>query len=91
MAAMRSDDETVNIAKHAGLCLDLFESGITRFYGPGQRIAEEHLLRFNLWASNIGVFAGAHASLDYRLRDAPSVKGTVVSILNILRAGIEGI
>ena len=30
--------------------------------------------RFNIWASNMGVFATLHASLDYRLRDLEEVK-----------------
>ncbi|THV45988.1 hypothetical protein BGAL_0429g00030 [Botrytis galanthina] len=37
-----------------------------------QKTALAQLARFNLWASNIGVFAARHSSLDYRL----PLKGT---------------
>ncbi|KAI8945489.1 hypothetical protein F4801DRAFT_568093 [Xylaria longipes] len=40
--------------------------------------------RYNLWTSNIGVFASRHASLDYRLRTAPSVRAAVDGNLEIL-------
>jgi uncharacterized protein (DUF2235 family) len=40
--------------------------------------------RFNIWASNIGVFAAKHSSLDYRLRTAPSAKIAVDGNLYIL-------
>lgn len=49
-----------------------------------QKIATAQLVRFNLWAANIGVFAPRHASLDYRLRTAPTVKTAVEGNLEIL-------
>ncbi|KAK3942415.1 hypothetical protein QBC46DRAFT_256506, partial [Diplogelasinospora grovesii] len=49
-----------------------------------RRIAGTQLSRFNLWASNIGVFSSRHASLDYRLRTAPAVKAAVNGNLEIL-------
>ncbi|KAI9643120.1 hypothetical protein NHQ30_008855 [Ciborinia camelliae] len=39
-----------------------------------QKRASEEFLKFNLWASNLGVFAARHASLEYRLRTAPKVR-----------------
>jgi hypothetical protein len=37
--------------------------------------------RFNIWASNMGVFATLHASLDYRLRDLGDVKELILEHL----------
>jgi hypothetical protein len=39
--------------------------------------AQSQLSRFNLWCSNIGVFATHHASLDYRLRTANAARTAV--------------
>lgn len=41
--------------------------------------------RFNIWSTNMGVFATLHASLDYRLRDLTDVKELILEHLrNIL-------
>jgi hypothetical protein len=45
--------------------------------------------QFRIWAENIGIFASDHASLDYRLRDAPDVKESVVSLMQSLRSDLE--
>jgi hypothetical protein len=37
--------------------------------------------QFRVWAKNLGVFATDQASLDYRLREAGSVKGNLVNLL----------
>lgn len=39
--------------------------------------AQMQFERFSLWASNIGVFAQGPASLDHRLRAAPTAKAAV--------------
>lgn len=49
-----------------------------------QKLALTQLARFNLWASNIGVFASRHASLDYRLRTALSVRAAIEGNLEIV-------
>jgi len=49
-----------------------------------RRFASAQLARFNLWASNIGVFAETHASLDYRLRAAPKMQLAIQGKLKIL-------
>jgi hypothetical protein len=49
-----------------------------------KRIAGAQLGRFNLWTSNIGVFSSCQASLDYRLRTAPTAKAAVDGNLEIL-------
>jgi hypothetical protein len=49
-----------------------------------RKAASVQLARFNLWASNIGVFAALHASLDFRLRTDPVVRATIEGNLEIL-------
>ncbi|KAF4539972.1 Tetratricopeptide-like helical protein [Lasiodiplodia theobromae] len=46
---------------------------------------DDQLARFNIWASNIGVFASGHASLDYRLRDSPEAKTLMIQLLEGLQ------
>lgn len=48
------------------------------------QLASTQLARFNLWASNIGVFATRYASLDYRLRTAPVVRIAIEGNLEIV-------
>ena len=49
-----------------------------------QTISCKQLERFNVWASNNRVFAPSRASLDYRLRAAPTAKAAV-------EAGLENL
>jgi hypothetical protein len=51
---------------------------------PQRLAAETQLARFNLWASNIRVFASQHASLDYWLRTAPLFTAVIEGNLEIL-------
>lgn len=44
--------------------------------------------RFNLWASNMGVFAAVHASLDYRLRDLADAKELILEQLDYMMEGL---
>lgn len=46
--------------------------------------ADHQLVRFKLWASNIGIFAIRHASLDYRLRTDDLVKTSIWNDLEVL-------
>jgi hypothetical protein len=50
---------------------------------------EDQLARFNIWAANLGVFAEAHASLDYRLRDSPKVKALMMQQLQALQRKLQ--
>ncbi|OJJ94807.1 hypothetical protein ASPACDRAFT_64957 [Aspergillus aculeatus ATCC 16872] len=52
--------------------------------GSFSHLAEAQLARFNLWATNIGVFAKYKASLEYRLRDSPDVQRIIINLLEIL-------
>ncbi|CAK7232994.1 hypothetical protein SEUCBS140593_008452 [Sporothrix eucalyptigena] len=69
----------VTIASRAEECRDsMFKSTdfLHKYEDGGTRSAKMRDLigRFNIWASNMGVFAAFHASLDYRLRDLEEAK-----------------
>ncbi|PYH88057.1 hypothetical protein BO71DRAFT_150607 [Aspergillus ellipticus CBS 707.79] len=52
--------------------------------GSRSRLAEAQLARFNLWATNIGVFANSKASVDFRLRDSPDVQRIIINLLDVV-------
>lgn len=43
---------------------------------------------FNLWASDLGVFAASRASADRRLRDYPVIRQVIIQILESLGANL---
>ena len=45
---------------------------------------ESHLLRFNLWASDFGLFKEQPFSIDYKLRKNDLVKAIVQDILHAI-------
>jgi hypothetical protein len=51
---------------------------------PLYLLMENQLGRFNMWSSIIGVFARSTLSMDYRLRDAPEVRGLIVRLVDSL-------
>jgi hypothetical protein len=51
---------------------------------PLPNILKNEAGRFNIWTSNIGVFAELKLSMDYRLRDAPDIRTLVVELLDSL-------
>jgi hypothetical protein len=80
------------LARSAGDCLGSFESCITKTTETKEveeidvaEFLDTECGRFRIWADGIGVFAGGHASLDYRLRDSPPVKDLLLGQLNIVR------
>lgn len=49
----------------------------------------EQLSRFNLWISNVGVFAEFHLSMDYRLRNLSEPRDILVSNLKLIIGDIS--
>ena len=47
--------------------------------------------RFRVWAENIGVYADENASLDYRLRDSPTVAKVMLGQLSTLDTHLQNI
>jgi len=65
------------ILDYARTCMILFDTLLSSLNGtsrpdPDAELsaqADDQSGRFSIWAGNIGVFATANASLDYRVRD----------------------
>ena len=84
------------IADVARSCADQFQGlldvsrGIENvLYADSAPAIDEQAARFNIWAGNLGVFAHAHASLDYRLRDSPGVKQLALDQIEGLQGNLE--
>jgi len=83
------------ISASAKACLDVFTTCHTlraqsRTLDPGVTHALwDQYERMKLWASNIGVFAELHASLDYRIREHDDLKRTLVGHLDIIENRLE--
>ncbi|OCL13226.1 hypothetical protein AOQ84DRAFT_416491 [Glonium stellatum] len=56
---------------------------------PIASLVENQLGRFNIWTSNIGVFATLKLSLDYRLRDASDIRDLVLRLLDSLFGNLQ--
>jgi len=50
---------------------------------------EDQLARFSIWAANVGAFAEAHGSLDYRLRESPKIKNMMMQLLIGLKRKLQ--
>lgn len=47
------------------------------------------LQRFELWATNLGLYHSGHSSLDYRVRDAPLVYNYALDLLRDLERALR--
>jgi len=76
MSSDASEPETIR--KNAKACLDLFSQGLQLLnqsdVSDARRGLQDEFARFQLWTSNIGVFAKLHSSLDFRLREFSDIK-----------------
>lgn len=50
---------------------------------------ENILVRFRIWAGNVGIFAPDNASVDYRLRHEADIADVLVSMLTSLKGNLE--
>lgn len=84
--------ESVEIYKRADECLSDFDALVmvqptADNHRSGDDLnSEEQRARFLIWSANIGIFAGGHASLDYRLRDSWEAKKLMLDILGSLKS-----
>ena len=81
------------IYEAAGECIELFDQCLSQSqllrHGSASALVEDQYGRFNIWTSNIGVFARAHASMDYRLKEAADIRDLMVRLLETLLGHIE--
>ena len=93
VADMEASSSHRMVFKATGECIDQFHQCLSRSqllrHGPASALVEDQYRSFNIWMSNIGVFAPAHASMDYRLREAADIKDLVVRLLETLLGHIE--
>ena len=93
VADMEASSNHRIIFETAGECIDQFHQCLSQSqlprHGPASALVEDQYGRFNIWISNIGVFAPAHGFMDYRLREAADIKDLVVRLLETLLGHIE--
>jgi hypothetical protein len=79
---------TATIASHAWACTIRFNALVSQASQTSPAF-EDQLARFNIWAGSIGVFAEAHASLDYRVRNSPKVNAMMMRLLQALKRKLQ--
>ncbi|KAH7367165.1 hypothetical protein B0T11DRAFT_50862 [Plectosphaerella cucumerina] len=67
----------------------LAQAQTSQTLGPIKRTIEDTLVRFKIWAGNVGIFAPENASVDYRLRQDDEIVAVLTSILVSLKAHLE--
>lgn len=65
-----------------------WDDGKNSDFPSKSRISTEYQ-RFILWARSLGMNQVGHASLDYRVRDAPVVKASLADLLGELKEHLE--
>ena len=63
--------------------IDQSSEAARRLEWPAASLAAE-ADRFQLWAVNLGLFVSGHASLDYRVRDAESIRLVILRFITSL-------
>ncbi|CRG86143.1 Importin beta-like protein KAP120 [Talaromyces islandicus] len=78
----------MSIATRAKECELLFQEWLEKLPGvsPPAQDVENSLFRFNLWTSNNFVYAARRASMDWRLRNAPTLHSVMLELLDDLKS-----
>jgi hypothetical protein len=85
-------DTRLRISESAQSCKTYFCEYLESPCPGATRIAKDQLARFNLWASNIAVFApDSHASLDKRLSDSchDGIRQMIFRLLEVIGKDLE--
>jgi len=82
------NSSNATIAGRAWACAIRFNAVVSQA-AQNTSAFEDQLARFNIWAANIGVFAEAHASLDYRVRNSRKVKAMMLQLLKALQRKLQ--
>ncbi|CZR60318.1 uncharacterized protein PAC_10214 [Phialocephala subalpina] len=82
--------EDMTIAGHAAACVRAFDQCLSRDVMPSHDNGwtEDQLAGFNIWVTNLGVFAHGHASVDHRLRDCEDIRNLMLQLLDALRENL---
>lgn len=80
----------MSITRIAMQCAQLLERGyLEKTSGLDLRASSDILVRFKIWAGNVGVFAPGNASIDYRLRDDKDLADVLTRLLGRLKKHLE--
>lgn len=79
----------MSISQSASRCIQLLETQPDTISAQLQQDLENTLVRFKIWAGNVGVFGLGTASIDYRLRNKSEVLGVLLVLLDRLRELLE--
>jgi hypothetical protein len=89
-------DSPSTIGECSKKCLNLFSQSADAMWDLQQSDAsrvknsfQDEFVRFKLWASNIGVFADVHASLDFRVRELPDVAEMFLRQLDTIECRLD--
>jgi len=88
--------ETVAIYDRARECERLFDRylSVLQQASHGEKksaaaIAKDHQERFWAWATGLGVYAKPYLSLDWRLKDSPSIQELVILLLDLIKVNLS--
>lgn len=91
-----TDTSPSTIGECSKQCFDLFSQSVDATWHLEHDDAsfiknrlQDEFSRFQLWASNIGVFAAVHASLDFRVRGLPDVKELYLRQLDTIECRLK--
>jgi len=81
----------MSISTAASQCTQLLaQAQCNKALDPTLRLNLENILvRFKIWAGNVGVFAPENASTEYRLRQDADITDVLLSMLATLKANLE--
>jgi hypothetical protein len=78
------------IAESSQICLDSFHHAFSTLQDPlALEMAQNQLIRFNLWATNIAALSFTRSSLDFRLQSSPDIRSMVLQLLSILQLNLQ--
>ncbi|KAL5318754.1 hypothetical protein ACEPPN_013818 [Leptodophora sp. 'Broadleaf-Isolate-01'] len=81
-----SEDKETTISECTIACVQAFERCLVDESSAEHEAGwmEDQMVRFNIWASNLGALARGHASADYRLRDGDEVRSLILQLLKAI-------
>lgn len=65
------------------------ESLLDESWKPDHDSLKESESRFKIWCGNLGVRQWGHASLDWRLREAPQIRKQITDLLQHVKDDLE--
>jgi hypothetical protein len=84
---MDTYEDTLSLAARARQCRNEFNKLSADVQDPWAR---DQMAQFNMWAANIGVLAKDHQSLDFRLKEIPTMYRLVRQLLRALEEDLIG-